>query len=483
MPAARQAAADRQAWYGGRLREIAAEHLVCPYYLAQELVRWADVVVADYHYFFDGRALLSGLAQAHDWKVSILVDEAHNLVERTRAMYSADLRPGELVQSMRAAPAPVRLALERLRDACSETSAAPRPTAESDPDDQALHGTEAAAPQPAPIPAQTHGPAWGPGLLVPALNEACESIDRVLVERTESAARPTAAADPLLEGYFALRGFLRLADSFGPHSWFDATTGQDDTVRICNVVPAPFIGQRFARVHSAVLFSGTLCPSRYEVDLLGLPGDTVFVEADAPFHASQLTVAAVRLSTRFRDRQQSVQPIARLIADQFRKRPGNYLAFFSSFAYLESVHAELTDRHPGIPSWRQLPAMSSAQRQQFLDRLRPGGHGVAFAVLGGSFAEGVDLPGGRLAGAFIATLGLPALDARIEAISERLDALFGSGFDYAYLIPGLRKVVQAAGRVVRSPSDRGVIYLIDPRYHRPEVKALLPGWWPPYAAA
>lgn len=131
-----------------------------------------------------------------------------------------------------------------------------------------------------------------------------------------------------------------------------------------------------------------------------------------------------------------------------------------------------------MPVWRQSPGMSEADRDGFLARLRPGGEGVAFAVLGGSFAEGIDLPGGSLSGVFVATLGMPAVEAGNEAVRERLEALFGSGFDYAYLVPGLRKVVQAAGRLVRSPTDRGVVHLIDPRFARPDVQALLPGWWP-----
>jgi Rad3-related DNA helicase len=121
--------------------------------------------------------------------------------------------------------------------------------------------------------------------------------------------------------------------------------------------------------------------------------------------------------------------------------------------------------------------MSEQDAQAFLARFVPGQAGIGFAVLGGSFAEGVDLPGERCIGAFVATLGLPQLNPVNEAMRRRLQARFGAGFDYAYLYPGIRKVVQAAGRVVRSPADEGVLHLIDERFARPEVRALLPSWW------
>ena len=121
--------------------------------------------------------------------------------------------------------------------------------------------------------------------------------------------------------------------------------------------------------------------------------------------------------------------------------------------------------------------MDEAGRAQFLARFRADGQGIGFAVLGGSFGEGIDLPGARLIGAFVATLGLPQINPVNEQIRQRMGALFGAGYDYTYLYPGIQKVVQAAGRVIRSQSDRGVVYLIDDRFARPEVRRLLPMWW------
>ena len=122
--------------------------------------------------------------------------------------------------------------------------------------------------------------------------------------------------------------------------------------------------------------------------------------------------------------------------------------------------------------------MPEAAREAFLARFTPGGQGIGFAVLGGAFAEGIDLPGERLIGAFIATLGLPQFNPVNEQIKARMEAIFaGRGYDYTYLYPGLQKVVQAAGRVIRTPADEGVLVLMDDRFARAEVRALLPDWW------
>jgi DNA excision repair protein ERCC-2 len=165
------------------------------------------------------------------------------------------------------------------------------------------------------------------------------------------------------------------------------------------------------------------------------------------------------------------------IATQYHERPGNYLAFFSSYDYLESAAARFAQRHAEVPAWRQSRGMSEAEQAAFIARFAPGGRGIGFAVLGGSFAEGIDLPGDRLVGAFIATLGMPAASPVNEEVRRRLDALCGAGFDYAYLYPGLQKVVQAAGRVIRTTTDRGVLHLMDDRFLERRVRELLPRWW------
>ncbi|HEX4511833.1 MAG TPA: ATP-dependent DNA helicase, partial [Burkholderiaceae bacterium] len=428
-----------------------------PYYLAHELVRWADIVVGDYNYWFDTSAMLHGLALAHEWRVALLVDEAHNLVPRAREMYSARLERGALDDARAVAPAVVVPALRRLARAWNAI----------------LDGL------PAPAPAYTALAAPPDGLVV-VLQSVTAAISDFQAAQDASGA-PTLAPE-LLQFFFDVLHFTRLAESFGTHSLFDVSIADDASERastLClrNLVPAPFLKARFAAACTATLFSATLTPRHYHADLLGLPEDVAWLDVESPFEAAQLAVNVQPVSTRFGDREESLAPIVALIARQFADAPGNYLAFFSSFDYLRQVVGLLRERHPLVPVWEQGRGMDEGERTRFLERLQVGGRGIGFAVLGGAFAEGIDLPGDRLVGAFIATLGLPQVNPINERIRERLDELFGAGHEYTYLYPGLQKVVQAAGRVIRTPTDRGVVHLIDDRYRRPEVRRLLPAWW------
>jgi len=285
----------------------------------------------------------------------------------------------------------------------------------------------------------------------------------------------------LLAWYFALLRFQDIAELHGPHSICDLSldeAAREPTICIRNVVPAPLLQARWAAAHSATLFSATLSPSAHYVDLLGLPESTVFVDVPSPFRSGQLAARVVRnVSTRFRDRERSLDSVVSVMAGQYRERPGNYLAFFGSFDYLQRAAARLNELHPGIATWAQSRRMPEAQRDEFLARFTCDSKGIGFAVLGGAFAEGIDLPGARLIGAFVATLGLPQVNEVNEQFRRRIDASLGHGYEHTYLYPGLRKVVQAAGRVVRTPEDRGTVFLIDDRYARSEVRRLLPGWW------
>jgi DNA excision repair protein ERCC-2 len=296
-----------------------------------------------------------------------------------------------------------------------------------------------------------------------------------------STAHPAEVAPELLNFYFDTLHFTRLAESFGAHSLFDLTIAGDDqrdiTLCLRNVVPASFLKPRFLAARTSTLFSATLTPMHFHADLLGLPPDVAWVDVESPFDASQLRVRVKPLSTRFAHRPASLAPIVALMAAQFARTPGNYLAFFSSFDYLRQVASLFRELHPDVPVWEQSRQMTEGARTDFLARFRDDGQGIGFAVLGGAFAEAVDLPGDRLIGAFIATLGLPQVNPVNEQMKARLETLFGAGHDYTYLYPGLQKVVQAAGRVIRTTTDEGIVFLIDDRFRRPEVRRLLPAWW------
>jgi Rad3-related DNA helicase len=426
------------------LRVVGDAHQVCPYYLSQEMVRWADVVIGDYNYYFDDGGLLYAMQAENEWRVGLLVDEAHNLIERGRLMHTQALLENELLAAIQQAPPAIKRGLHRVAQVWTDL-----------------------------CDAQTNPYAVIDTLPEPVLG----ALQQVVSRLTDLAVEQIAPMNADLERfYFAALRFCRLAEEFGGHSLFDIS---GTTLCIRNVVPAPFLKGRLEAARCSVLFSATLSPPGFYRDMLGLPADAVWLDVPSPFRAEQLAVRVTHISTRWRQRSASLIPICSLIARQFTGQPGNYLAFVSSFEYLQSLFDAFGDNHPHIPIWRQHPRMDELRREEFIERFAVGGRGVGFAVLGGAFAEGVDLPGERLIGAFIATLGLPQFNAVNDAMAHRLQALFGHGHEYTYLYPGLQKVAQAAGRVIRSTEDWGSLHLIDERYARPEVLRQLPGWWSP----
>jgi Rad3-related DNA helicase len=452
LPAARQAASQVTLLNQAALREIALAHQVCPYYLSQEMARWADLVVADYNYYFDFSALLFGLGQANQWKVAVLVDEAHNLVERGRQMYSASLDQGSFNGMRKLAPEALKKSLQRLNREWN-----------------AVHKEQVAAYQ---------AYAKLPDKLLQALSLCTAAIGDYLNDH------PQGLDGEVQRFYFDALQFSRVAELFDQQFLFDISKRELKAGRslsqLClrNVIPAGFIRPRLTAARSVVMFSATLNPQRYYADLLGLPAETVWIDVESPFRAEQLQVQVVsQISTRFVHRQASLEPIVELMARQFEERAGNYLAFFSSFDYLQQVAQLFAQRYPHIRLWSQSRGMDEGSRQVFLDQFTESSQGIGFAVLGGAFGEGIDLPGARLIGAFIATLGLAQLNPVNEQLKQRMATMFGAGYDYTYLYPGLQKVVQAAGRVIRTQQDQGVVMLIDDRFAEPKVQRLLPGWW------
>lgn len=481
LPAAR-AEAVMAAWMDPpTLRRVALAHGICPYYLGQELVRWADVMVGDVHHLFDARGQVWALTQGRDWRLAVLVDEAHNLVERIRQMYSGELKVADVLAAASSAPAALRAPIRRLAQVL-----------------QKLAGED---PQPYRVFDEP------PHELVQALLAASSAL-------SDHFRRQPAAVGSLLDFHFALGRIARLVEALGEHALLDlqcaedhaspptgtsevsgseamGPTGSDDgaggaaaihardaVLTVRNVVPAPHVRQRWAQLHSTTLFSATLTPPDHLRQLLGLPEHTGWIDLPPAFDASHLVVQVAQgLSTRFAHRSRSLQRLLAVLTGQFDRHPGNYLAFFSSFEYLDQVADALARARPDIPQWRQDRRMSVAAREGFLGRFHVQGQGIGFAVLGGVFAEGVDLPGSLLIGAFVATLGLPPVSPIQQAMAERLERCLGDGRGHADLVAAMHRVVQAAGRVLRTPHDRGWLWLLDDRYRREDVVALLPAWW------
>ncbi|MEO6422784.1 MAG: ATP-dependent DNA helicase [Candidatus Nitrotoga sp.] len=454
LPGARNAILDSNIFDKATVRKIALDQQICPYYLSQELVQWSDVVVGDYNYYFDVKAMLHAMTVTNQWRVSVLIDEAHNMIDRARKMYSAELDQKSLKSLQASSPMELKKTSARLNRSWNS-----------------MHKNQN-------LNYQVY--ALIPDKFLKILQQLTDAI-------TDYLGVNPANMYPLLQRfYFDAIHFLRIAEAFNEHSIFDITKSIDESRRsilcgklcIRNIIPAHFLKQRFAALHSSVLFSATLNPWKFYVDMLGLPQNTPRVNVLSPFRSEQLSVQVVRwISTRYLDRENSLSPIVDLMARQFEERPGNYLAFFSSFDYLQNIQLLFKERYPKISTWNQCRHMDEAEKNEFMKRFTVTEKGIAFAILGSSFSEGVDLPGEHLIGTFIATLGLPQLNPVNEQIKVRMESAFGTGFEYAYLYPGIQKVVQAAGRVIRTTSDRGVVLLVDDRFSRKDVLQLLPSWW------
>lgn len=476
LPAARAAAAQAGWLQPAALRSVALAHGVCPYYLGHEMVRWADVVVGDYNYYFDRSAMLYAMTVQMGWRVAVLVDEAHNLYARACSMYSADLTHAEALAVRPLVTPAIRGRLDALLNQW-----------------QFLLAGDAGDGGPPP---------WE---LLDTLPEdwvrALQKLNTAIAEHLND--HPTDAHGALLPFYFRTLGFAALAEALADHSLceldrlanpvpdsgaaapaqavIDAPLQPDDwgagRLALRNVVPAPFLASRIAAADTLVLFSATLYPQDYDHNLLGLPDSTRHIDVPTPFAPAQLAVRVVPVSTQRGRRAGTLDTLVDAMARQFARQPGNYLAFFSSFDYLAMARGRLAQRHPHIPVWEQSRRMDEPGRQVFLDSFVETGQGIGFAVLGGVFGEGVDLPGRRLVGAFIATLGLPQFDRVNAAVCARMEARFGRGHDYTYVYPGIQKVVQAAGRVVRTETDTGTVLLMDQRYREARYQTLLPAWW------
>ena len=284
----------------------------------------------------------------------------------------------------------------------------------------------------------------------------------------------------LLELYFAVQDILRSSERYDSHFVTQLTArGSELELQLLCLDPAPFVEASLSAGRCAALFSATLTPPSYYRGVLGC-ADARAVALPSPFPAENLGLYCMaNISTRYRDRETSVQAVSDALARLTSGKTGNYLVFFPSYAYLRQVYEDFAARHPDIRTLVQEIGADDAARAEFLAQFvpQPKETLLGFGVLGGVFGEGVDLAGDRLIGCAIVGVGLPQVNPQQEMLRRYYDAQNGSGFDYAYRYPGMNKVLQAAGRVIRTPEDRGVVLLLDDRFARPDYARLFPPHW------
>ncbi|MEW6750495.1 MAG: ATP-dependent DNA helicase [Candidatus Latescibacterota bacterium] len=445
------------------LESMASRHRVCPFELSLELSLWADLIICDYNYVLDPRAYLRRLFPDLSGRYVFLVDEAHNLVDRAREMFSAEVRRAPVMAAAGAVRGQQRrLAsrLDRVAEKLAELGERCQPMGDHD------CWVDAARPDD----------------LLPLLEPCLPELEQVL-------GRGPAVSwwDELLDLYFEVFAFLRVAELYDEHYLTYAVRTEGDLrLRLFCVDPARNLREALLRGTAAVFFSATLTPLEYFREVLGGDSGDRLLSLDSPFPRRNLCVlVADHVATTFRRRGQTQDLVAQAIAATVSARPGNYLAYFPSYRYMEEVLRQFRQAHPGVRTLVQTPGMSERQKEGFLSVFDADNEEtvLGFAVMGGIFGEGIDLVGERLVGAVVVGVGLPQICLEREVIRQFFAARESPGFAYAYAYPGMNRVLQAAGRVIRSPEDRGVVLLVDQRFGQEQYQRLFPPYWRPVQRA
>lgn len=436
----------------------AEKYHLCPFEMQLDIALWMDSIICDYNYVFDPNVYLKRFFNGGKGDYLFLIDEAHNLVDRAREMYSAVLYRSDFVKIKRLVK-PLRPKLAVKVEKCNKFLLELMGECEN-------------------------CQIWeSPGSFTVYLMRVVSEMELLLKEEIVQETRKE-----LVEFYLNMRNFLNAYDLMDECyiSYMEQIPG-DFMVKIFCVDPAKNISERLAYGKSAIFFSATLLPIHYYKEMLSatcLEDYDLYV--DSPFSPSnRLLFIGTDVSSKFTRRNESeFIRVCEYIRKIIRGRNGNYFVFFPSYAYMQSVFEVFTDRElqkagHGIEIVMQETAMTEAAKQDFLDKFKekPNTTILGFCVLGGVFSEGIDLKDDRLIGAVIVGTGLPQISHERELLKAYFDRRQGSGFDYAYLFAGMNKVLQAGGRVIRTEKDRGIIALLDERFSYSQYRNLFPREW------
>jgi len=452
-----------------RIKKTAKEHRVCPYELSLDLSEHCPLIVCDYNYVLDDTVRIRRYFKdaSRQEKYIFLFDEAHNLPDRVTATYSARLDSGMVTAlgalgerelsddgDFRALTAEFGRAMEDCRKMCTDNEYLRRDE----------NGEE--------IPCGYCEDSRIPPRLVQASEKLARHIGRLLRDGSEF----SDVLDPL---------YRDLVQAVAVFPWFDekfrlfcARDGGDVTVQVLCLDPSGMTQRMISPAVSSVMFSATLSPMDYFRQITGQEkGGTL--ELDSPYERENLCLIAYDgISTRYTDRKATAEDCAEIIARCVEAREGNYMVYFPSYDYMKRVARRFRDIMPDAAMILQKPGMSYRERERFIRLFRSQDRAiVGFCVLGGMFSEGIDLSGESLIGSIIVGTGMPQLSAERNIMAAYYDEKTEQGHHFAYVCPGMNKVLQAAGRVIRSEEDRGVVLLIDDRYGEPNMRALYPRHW------
>ncbi|MGI5990222.1 MAG: ATP-dependent DNA helicase [Lachnospiraceae bacterium] len=440
--------------------QYADRHTVCPYSLAMEAADWSDGIIGDYNYGFDPEASLMRFFVDASGSSIFLIDEAHNLVDRARGMYSAEISKEEVLAERR-----IFRKLPGSSRVCKALSAV---------NDWLLAAGKQAE-------SGGEGIARAEGDDSSVFSDLVLELDGALLSYLNHH-RKFEGRDEILLFFFGVHHFIGMAPDFETGYLLYTSKGESGTIfhAFC-VDPSAQLIQRMDCTRSTILFSATLLPIQYFKEMLTGQTDDDAVYAHSIFSSEARHVYIARdVSSRYRERSQDgYGRIAKYIRETVQAKSGHYMVYFPSYAFLTAVAEVYSRRFPDDTLLIQDRNMSEADREEFLAAFRhpDGTTRIGFCVMGGAFAEGIDLKNESLIGAIIVGTGLPGISMENELLRRYFDERGKDGFSYAYRYPGMNNVLQAAGRVIRTRDDRGVIVLLDRRFLGTDYRALFPREW------
>ncbi|KAF1305612.1 ATP-dependent DNA helicase [Candidatus Enterococcus willemsii] len=438
------------------IEKYAKKHQLCPFELSLDVSLFCDIVVGDYNYLFDPTVYLRRFFEEPAEKYYFLVDEAHNLVNRSREMYSATLTRSAFTGLIDSLSKEHRKIHRSLKKVDKEFLAIKQIAKE---DNWTYHHQAPAAEE-----------------LLNQLFKFSELAKEWLAAHPEDTAQ-----EKMLAVYFDCLHFLKISEYYDDH--YETTveiTPYDMSVRQFCIEPAPFLEKMLDKGASSLLFSASFSPLPYYQEVLGGGEEALRYRLASPFPIeNQKILVTSYIQTTYKKRMESLPAIVEAIAAMVTSKTGNYLVFFPSYKYLDDVYDLFKELFPNIQTVIQDTKMNEEEREQFLAKFQanPTKSLVGFCVLGGIFSEGIDLKGTRLIGSAIVGVGLPQINNEQELIREYFDEHNRNGFEYAYQLPGMNKVLQAAGRVIRDLNDCGVVLLLDQRFTTGRYRQLFPPHW------
>lgn len=434
------------------LHNYAKKYNVCPFELGLDISLYCDGIICDYNYIFDPRVSIARIIEQSD--NIVLIDEAHNLIDRAKLMYSASLSKEQILKCKKITKGKLtklHSVLGKLNSCFIELR------------NECIHRE-----------VDWFYESDYPKELTKYLNMYLKESEEVLIRGIKFD-----GYDEILQLYFDINSFNTIIQLYDKnYVTYVEKDSQEVKLTLYCVNPAENLKKCLSRNHSNILFSATLSPIKYYIDMLGGNDENYRLKLPSPFNKENLKVSVSPINIRYKYRLKTLPFVANKISEFVNEEKGNYIVFSPSYAYMESLWDEINNNYKlnDFKLIKQEANMSENEKDDFLNEFKKNDNLVVLCVLGGIFSEGIDLPGRQLIGSIIIGVGYPKISRENEISREFFKE---DGYDYAYVYPGINKVHQAAGRVIRTESDKGRVLLIDDRYTSSKYSSLLPLEWYP----